>query len=143
MKFMTDLNSTLLLAVVAAIWAAFNVLITTQKQINDMRNTIVIGKVGNDPITIQFRRHMLANDWVPASIVVTVISFAFGLAILLAPLLIESEKRSSLLWVFCLLFSLVPFLATVAWIVGGYQDYKYIRQELEQAEKAGEKAPQP
>jgi hypothetical protein len=59
---MGDIPTTLLLALIGAIWAAFNVLVSTQKQLSDMRNVMVIGKVGSDPVSLQFRRHMLHND---------------------------------------------------------------------------------
>ena len=122
-------------------WAAFNVLITTQKQLSDMRNVMVIGKVGNDCVSLQFRRHMLCNDWIPAWLEVTFLSLAFGLIILLAPLLVLEERRTGLLWFFCAVISLVPILATVAWVVGGYHDLQYIREELARADKAVEHKP--
>jgi hypothetical protein len=69
---------------------------------------------------------------------VTFLSLAFGLIILLAPLLVPEERRTGLLWFFCAVISLVPILATVAWVVGGYQDLQYIREELARAEQAVE-----
>ena len=138
---MGDIPATLLLAVAGALWGAFNVLASTQKQLNDMRNVIVIGKVGSDPVSLQFRKHMLNNDWVPGWLLVSLLSFAFGLMILLAPLLAPEDKRTGLLWFFCSIFSLVPILVTVAWVIGGYHDLRYIRGELAQAEKASEQQP--
>jgi hypothetical protein len=138
---MGDIPSTLLLAVAGALWAAFNVLISTQKQLNDMRNVIVIGKVGSDPVSVQFRRHMLNNDWIPAWLAVSLLSFVFGLMILVAPLLAPEEKRTGLLWFLCTVFSLVPLFATVAWVIGGYQDLRYIQTELARAEKVLEQKP--
>jgi hypothetical protein len=138
---MGDIPATLLLAVAGALWGAFNVLLSTQKQLNDMRNVMVIGKVGSDPVSLPFRRHMLHNDWIPAWLVVSLLSFAFGLMVLLAPLLALEEKRTGLLWFFCIVFSLVPFLATVAWVIGGYQDLQYIQMELVRAEKVAEQPP--
>ena len=102
--------TTVLLTLIGATWAAFNVLITTQKQLSDMRNVMVIGKVGNDPVSLQFRRHMLHNDWIPTLIEVTFISLAFGLIIFLAPLLVPEQTRTGLLWFFCAVMSLVLVL---------------------------------
>jgi hypothetical protein len=127
--------SSLFIALIVANWSAFNVLASTQKQLNDMRNVIILGKVANDPISMPFRRHMLYGDWVPGWIAVMFLSFAFGLFILLAPLLVDDQFRSGLLWFVCVTLSLFPFFASFGWLFGGYADFVYIRGELLEAER--------
>lgn len=130
-----DLTATLLLAIAGALWAAFNILASTFKMLNDMRNILLIGKVGNEHVSISFRKHMLRYDWIPAWLLVSFLCFGFGLLVFLAPILVPAEKRTWVLWFFCIVFSLVPFLSSIAWLIGGYMDLKYIRKEITLAEQ--------
>jgi hypothetical protein len=103
---------------------------TAQKQLNDMRDVIVLGKKGDEVLTLKFRKHVYKNDWLPAWLAVCFIYLSFGIAVICSPLLMQANDRSWGVWMWCAIFSLVPLFLATGWIVGGYNDYKYIHEEF-------------
>ena len=136
---MIDVNIALILALIGSIWASSSSLIAVTKLLNDTRNIILIGKVGNDTIPLRLRKHMFHYDWLPAWILGTLVILAFGFMTLLFPVLVELTKRSAILWIGCLIIFLFPFSATVSSLISGYKDYRYISEELSRAEKNEQK----
>lgn len=130
-----DLGATeLLIGISGGSWAAFNVLATAQRQINSMRDVMLLGKIGNEPIDFNFRWHMLYNDWIPAWALTSFLSMVFGATIASLPMMVTSSQ-GGYIWAVCILLSLVPLGASVLWIISGWSDMRFIKREIEKAER--------
>jgi hypothetical protein len=142
------MGETLPLVLVAAIWAGYNTTASSYKRLIQRRNIILTGKIGDEKIPLELRKHMLAYDWRPEWIAAIVANVAFVLAILLASQFVDLrnqnqavnlEKQASLFLNCCRAFSLFPFLAILGWLISGYNDQKYMGKVLDKATDAEKK----
>jgi hypothetical protein len=118
----------------AATWAAFKNLGDAAKQLNDMRNVILVGKIGSDDLTREHKKLILENDWIPGEIAAVSMSIAYGIIILLIPLAQKAAITDSLWWA-CILFSIFPFFAGIAFLTTGFKEYRIMRENIGPADK--------
>jgi hypothetical protein len=104
-------NTTLLLlAVVGTTWTAFNTSLNTAKYLNELRDQILIGKVGGNDISLSHRRTIF-NDWFGSVIFYSIMGVSCAVAISLVPFLVKSDQRS-VISAICWIFAAVVFLGT-------------------------------
>lgn len=113
----------------AATWAAFKNLGDAAKQLNDIRNTILIGKIGSDVLTPEHKKLILENDRVPGEVAAVSMSIAYGLIIFLIPL-VQHIEITDFLWWACILLSIFPFFAGGAFVVTGFKEYRFMRKNI-------------
>jgi hypothetical protein len=104
-------NPTLvLLAVVGATWTAFNTSLATVKYLNELRDQVLIGKIGGNEISL-LHRQTIYSDWFGTAIIYAMISVSYAVAIFLVPWLVKPEQRRVMSTI-CTIFAAVVLLGT-------------------------------
>ena len=95
------------LVLVASIWAAMNTLIAGYSAVNGTRDRILTGYTDDGiKLTVEHRRIMYENDWLPMKMGIAFVSLAFGgFLIFLPELAIEVGSLRPVFYV----ASLLPF----------------------------------
>jgi hypothetical protein len=124
----------LALVMVAGIWAALNTLVSVYKVVNDKRDVIVTGTYEGEQLTLEHRRLMLVNDWIPLKFGVAMASLIFAFALFAIPYL-SAEPSPWLVWL-SYLAALGPFMSFIAFSVLGFRDYRFIKRCLADAQSS-------
>lgn len=124
----------LALAPLAAFWVAFQCLWSAAKFVNDMRETIVIGRLNSEPLDLHHRR-TIYFDWkltmmgtITAAVMFGGITFWIGLLFTRAADTLLHEVGILLLCV-----SAFPWLVALCYIVCGVSDSRLISSALREA----------
>ena len=127
---MNDLQLSLVL--VASVWAAVNTLIAGYNAVNGTRDRIVTGFSDEGiPLTLEHRRVMYRNDWIPLKAGLALVSLAFAAFILFLPQL--SGAVSGLRTV-CYIASVLPLGSFLGFSVLGLSDRRLILNSLSLAQ---------
>lgn len=124
----------LALVMVAGIWAALNTLVSVYKVVNDKRDVIVTGKYESQELTLEHRRLMFVNDWIPLKFGVGLASLIFAFALFAIPYL--AEKPNPWLVSVSYFAALGPFLSFVTFSILGMRDYRFINRRLKEVRDA-------
>lgn len=132
---MNDLQLSLVL--VASVWAAVNTLIAGYNAVNGTRDRIVTGFSDEGiPLTLEHRRVMYRNDWMPLKAGLALVSLAFAAFIFFLP---ELASSASGLQTVCYIASILPFGSFLGFATLGLSDRQLILDSLARAEgEAGE-----
>lgn len=124
----------LALVMVAGIWAALNTLVSVYKVVNDKRDVIVTGKYESQELTLEHRRLMFVNDWIPLKFGVGLASLIFAFALFAIPYLAEIPNP----WLVSVSYfaALGPFLSFVTFSILGMRDYRFINRRLKEVRDA-------
>lgn len=124
----------LALVMVAGIWAALNTLVSAFKVVNDKRDVIVTGKYEGEAISLEHRRLMFVNDWIPLKFGVAIASLIFTFALFAIPYL--SLKPNPWLVSVSYFAAFGPFVSFIAFSILGMRDYRFIKSSLKDAHGA-------
>lgn len=126
------------LVLVASIWAAMNTLIAGYGAVNGTRDRILTGYTDDGiKLTVEHRRIMYENDWLPMKMGIAFVSLAFGgFLIFLPELAIEIGSLRS----FCYVASLLPFGSFVGFFFLGLRDRQLIITVLKSADAESQKS---
>ena len=135
----------LLLVMVAGLWGFANAQFAGAKLVNEIRDNIILGRRGEQELTLEHRRHMAFRDWRPINVGIVFASFAMACVVIAAAILIASSPEiegKGLVKFFVVVVSFmvafVPLLATVGWCFSLFKDWQLIRQTITKAEKAAD-----
>lgn len=121
----------LALVLVASIWAAFNTLIAGYNAVNGTRDRILTGRTDEGyPLSIEHRRLMYRNDWVPLKMGLAAVSLAFAGFIVMLP---EFAQDPEALRLICYVGAALPFFAFLGFFVLGLSDRALILRTLAEA----------
>ena len=127
---MSDLQLGLVL--VASIWAAVNTLIAGYNAVNGTRDRIVTGFSDEGiPLTLEHRKVIYRNDWMPLKAGLALVSLAFAAFILFLP---ELAASVSGLRIVCYIAALLPIATFLGFAVLGLSDRRLILDSLRKAE---------
>ena len=116
------------LVLVASIWAAMNTLIAGYNAVNGTRDRILTGHTDEGvKLTLQHRKIMYENDWLPMKAGLAFVSLAFGGFLIFLPELADNTK---LLRPFCYVASLLPFGSFIGFFFLGLRDRRLIIEVL-------------
>lgn len=117
------------LILVTSIWAAMNTLIAGYTAVNGTRDRILTGFTDEGvPLTLEHRRIMYQNDWLPMKAGLVFVSLAFGGFLIFLP---ELAENTSLLRLFGYVASLLPFGSFLGLFVLGFRDRRIIIKVLD------------
>ena len=123
----------LALVLVASIWAAVNTLIAGYNAVNATRDRILTGHTDEGvPLSLEHRRLMYRNDWLPLKGGLGLVSLAFAAFLVLLP---ELSDEPALLRVICYLAAALPFFSFLGFAVLGMSDRRFIVRTLERQEE--------
>ena len=126
-------SNQLALVMVAGIWAALNTLVSAYKVINDKRDVIISGKFEGEDISLEHRRLMFVNDWIPLKFGIAIASLIFAFALFSIPYL--TDDPNPWLVTLSILATLGPFGSFLAFSILGFRDYKFIQRALKEVKK--------
>jgi nitrate/nitrite transporter NarK len=128
----------LALVMVAGIWAALNTLVSAYKVVNDKRDVIVTGIYEGEQLTLEHRRLMLVNDWIPLKFGVAIASLIFAFALFAIPYLASNPNE----WLIALSYfaAFGPFVSFIAFSILGWRDYRFIKRCLNETHEAAKRA---
>jgi hypothetical protein len=116
------------LVLVASIWAAMNTLIAGYNAVNGTRDRILTGRTDEGiGLTLEHRKIMYENDWLPMKAGIAFVSLAFGGFLIFLPELADDTK---LLRPFCYIASLLPFGSFIGFFFLGLRDRRLIIKVL-------------
>jgi len=125
------------LVLVASIWAAMNTLIAGYRAVNGTRDRILTGYTDEGiKLTLEHRKLMYENDWLPMKAGLAFVSLAFGGFLIFLPELADDTR---LLSPFCYVASLLPFGSFVGFFFLGLRDRRLIIQLLGSEENESRK----
>ena len=116
------------LVLVASIWASMNTLIAGYSAVNGTRDRILTGFTDEGiGITLEHRKIMYENDWLPMKAGIAFVSLAFGVFLIFLPELADDAKR---LRPFCYVASLLPIGSFIGFFFLGLRDRRLIIKVL-------------
>ncbi len=117
------------LVLVASIWAAMNTLIAGYNAVNGTRDRILTGYTDEGVrLTLEHRKIMYENDWLPMKAALAFVSLAFGGFLIFLPVL---AGDTSLLRPFCYVASLLPFGSFIGFFFLGLRDRRLMIKVLD------------
>jgi hypothetical protein len=124
-------NEQLALVIVASIWAAFNTLVAAYRVVNEKRDVLVTGRQHGDELSVEHRRLMFQNDWIPLKFGVALASLMFSVVLVSIPRLAQTTD----VWVtrVSTLAALAPLFSFLGFGILGFRDYQFIRMTLKSA----------
>ena len=126
----------LALVLVASIWAAMNTLIAGYNAVNGTRDRILTGCTDEGvQLTLEHRRIIYENDWLPMKAGLAFVSLAFGGFLIFLP---ELAEDTHLLRPFCYVASLLPCGSFVGFFFLGLRDRRLIIKVLGSDEAQGQ-----
>ena len=126
------------LVLVASIWAAMNTLIAGYSAVNGTRDRILTGYTDDGiKLTVEHRRIMYENDWLPMKMGIAFVSLAFGGFLIFLP---ELAIEIGSLRPFCYVASLLPFGSFVGFFFLGLRDRQLIITVLKSADAESQKS---
>lgn len=125
----------LALVIVAAIWAALNTIVSAYRVVNARRDIIITGVLEGEKLSLEHRRLLFRNDWLPLKFGVALASLLFTIVLLLVPQLTATQIAS--VRVVSYLAALGPLGSFIGFGILGLSDYRFIRRTLERAEAEG------
>jgi hypothetical protein len=125
------------LVLIASIWAAMNTLIAGYSAVNGTRDRILTGYTDDGiKLTVEHRRIIYENDWLPMKMGIAFVSLAFGGFLIFLP---ELAMEIGSLRSFCYVASLLPFGSFVGFFFLGLRDRRLIITVLKSADAESQK----
>src|SRR5262249_46370451 len=100
----------LALVLLGAFWAGTSSVYTGIKNTNEVRDKIVIGKAGDDPLPIPYLWRLLLLDWLPLKLSLALVSLTLGIIIILLPNLRSPSSVGEGFAAVCYVASAMPFI---------------------------------
>lgn len=121
----------LALVIVAGIWAALNTLVSAYRVVNEKRDVIVTGVSDGQKLSLEHRRLMFKNDWIPLKFGIALVSLVFGLVLAAIPMLSQTPN----VWIVRISYAaaIAPFVSFFGFGVLGFSDYRFIQRMLDKA----------
>jgi hypothetical protein len=122
------------LVLVASVWAGMNTLIAGYNAVNHTRDRILTGCTDEGiSLTLEHRRLMYRNDWLPLKLGLAVVFLGFGCFLVFLP---ELAEQNNVLRLVCYIAALLPFGGFLAFFVLGLRDRAHIVEVLATADAA-------
>ena len=116
----------------AAFWTGTNAVFTGAKQTNEVRDRIVLGKIGNDDLPQDHARRMLWFDWLPMKMGLAAVSLMLGLIIMRLPDLTGTAVTPRSFVFICDVASIIPFAGFATFLISGAVEFQLMREKIRQ-----------
>ncbi|KQX20957.1 hypothetical protein ASD01_29510 [Ensifer sp. Root423] len=116
-----------LFALVAALWVATNVTVSASQAINERRDAVLLGRSGDQALSIRHRRLIMKNDWLPMTVATGIACIVFGVLLAIAPTTLNLSPNMS--WL-CYVLCLVPGIGAISLLYGGAHEYRLMKEVL-------------
>jgi hypothetical protein len=86
----------LLFPLIGALWACANLIITVTVAADKIRDRVILGHDGEHRLDLEFRKHLMCNDWLPYAMFAAVACVGFAVLAVYSPcLLSETAQRDN------------------------------------------------
>jgi hypothetical protein len=116
----------------AAWWAGTSAVFEGVKQANEVRDRIVIGKPGGDPLPSEYAWLLIWCDWLPMKLALAAISLMLGVLIVLLPGLAGPGAAARSFDTVCVITSVVPFCGVATFTVSAVVELRFMRRAIRQ-----------
>jgi hypothetical protein len=123
----------LLFPLIGALWACGNLIFTVTVEANKIRDRVIIGRDGEHALDLEFRKHLMRNDWRPYSRFVTVASLGFGALAVCSPYLLSDSAQRASAQPIALLVGVASFLMGACWIPAAFRDWNAMKRAIDRA----------
>lgn len=114
----------------AAWWAGTSAVFEGVKQANEVRDRIVIGKAGDDPMPPAYAKLLIWCDWLPMKLALAAISLMLGVLIVLLPILAGPAAAARGFDTVCAITSVVPFCGALTFTVSAVVELRFMRRAI-------------
>jgi len=114
----------------AAFWTGTNAVFAGAKQTNEVRDRIVLGKIGNDVLPEAHAWRMLWADWLPMKLGLAFVSLMLGIIILALPSLAGGSSTPRSFSIICDVASVVPFAGFLTFIGSGAVEIRFMMKMI-------------
>jgi hypothetical protein len=119
----------LTLVLLGAFWAGTSAVFTGIKSTGDLRDSIVLGKVGSNDLPPPYVRHLFWFEWVPLKLSLAAISFVLAVIILLLPTL-EGGRGSEQFRTICSVAAALPFIGAIVQLGACLTDGRFMWRRM-------------
>ena len=123
------------LVLVASLWASVNAIVAGYEAVNRTRERIILGEDEGRTLSVEHRRLMFRNDWIPMKLGLSLASLAFALIIVFLPTFLEMPP---ILGLACYVIAVLPFFSFLAFFGLGIVDGLFMRRVLDRERRAAE-----
>ncbi len=117
----------LVLPLVAALWGCTNLVLSTTKELNRLRDVVILGHDGGHPIPPEHCKHIMENDWKPMTACIILVCFGFSAISGLSPFLLQMEESGIAAWAIALGVALYSAFMGANWIPAALKDWRAMR----------------
>jgi ABC-type uncharacterized transport system permease subunit len=125
----------LAIVLLGAFWAGTSFVYSGIKNTNEVRDKIVLGKIGNDLLPVSYLWRLLLVDWLPLKLSLALVSLALGIIILLLPSLRDPQTERPGFRTVCYVAAVMPVLGFVFQLSSCVLEGVFLRRTIEQIEK--------
>lgn len=115
-------------AVVAAVWAATNVVLSASEIINRRRDLVLTGKLDGTNLTREHREMIPWHDWMPLTAATGLTCLIFAGLLLVAPSLL-GFRRSNAAWI-CYGLSSIPAIGAFSLMAGAVCEFQLMTEVI-------------
>jgi hypothetical protein len=118
----------LALVMIAGIWAALNTMVSAMRVVNEKRDVIVTGVFNKEKLSLEHRKVMFLNDWIPLKFGVALTALLFAFVLYRVPSLAENPNTTLVQVAY--VAALGPFISFLLFAGLGWRDYRFIKRIL-------------
>jgi hypothetical protein len=128
------------IVLLGAFWTGTSTVFTGIKSTNEIRDQILNGKIGQDPIAADHRIRLLLWDWMPFKLSLSCISAVLCIVILLLPKFrggyCDANKD---FYRVCLIAAIMPFIGAVFQFISCVSEGRYLLKKIRSLESQEQK----
>lgn len=128
-------ESQLALVLLAAFWAGTSAVFTGIKNTNEVRDEIVVGKIGNDRLSTGYLWRLLLVDWLPLKLSLALVSLVLAVIILMLPEIGDSSVSFAKI---CQVAAVLPILGFGFQILSCGFELHFLKQQVQRHKVEGQ-----
>jgi hypothetical protein len=128
-------ESQLALVLLAAFWAGTSAVFAGIKNTNEVRDRIVVGKIGSDKLPTDYLWRLLLVDWLPLKLSLALVSLVLAVIILMLP---EIGNSSASFATICRVAAVLPILGCGFEFLSCGFELHFLRQQVRRHRAEGQ-----
>lgn len=120
----------LIIPLLAALWACTTLVFTVAKELNRLRDSIILGHDAGRIIPPEHLKHIMDNDWKPMLWCVMFVCFGFSLVSGASPFLLDTQEQTREAWAIAFGVSVFTGFMGCIWIPAARSDLRSMNDAL-------------
>lgn len=122
----------LILPLLAALWGCTDLVFTVTKELNRLRDSIILGHDNGKVIPPRHLEHIRDNDWMPIAWCVAFACLGFSLVAAALPLLLDTQDKTLQAWPVAVGVSIFMGFMGCKWISAACSDWHSMNSAIQQ-----------